>query len=82
MKDKQSEKWFSKPLQEKLDQYEVTVPDFPIRPTFMERLARCFFTPAKNPLATTRLTYARLALIQSLPPAGIWLLSLGLLFMR
>lgn len=58
-----------KELSHLMDQFHVTVPDFPAQKTPMDRVGDLLFSEAPNPLQSMSLTTASITLIQTIPVA-------------
>ncbi|GAA0319549.1 hypothetical protein GCM10008967_07600 [Bacillus carboniphilus] len=58
-----------KELSHLMDQFHVTVPDFPAQKTPMDRVGDLLFSEAPNPLQSMSLTTSSITLIQTIPVA-------------
>ncbi|MET3697086.1 hypothetical protein SAMN05877753_101336 [Bacillus oleivorans] len=56
-----------KEISHHLDQFHVTVPDFPLQKNWIDRISAPFFEEAPNPLQTVSLTTTAVTLIQTIP---------------
>ncbi|WP_208590438.1 hypothetical protein [Gracilibacillus suaedae] len=67
-------------LKQKLDEFEVDVPDIPLKKSLSQRIANWLYAPAKNPvdLISTQWTPFRIAMF---PIALLFLCSLPLLLL-
>lgn len=61
-----------KMLTEQLDRYVVEVPDFPMRRSFMDKMADYWFSPAKNPFESIVASHRGLSVtLLAMPLVGL-----------
>ncbi|WP_163582921.1 hypothetical protein [Gracilibacillus saliphilus] len=65
-------------LKQKLDEFEVDVPDIPLKKSLSQQIANCLYAPAKNPVDLISKQWTPLTI--ALLPMIILLCSIPLLF--